>query len=159
MRQTVRRSLTVRLLGSGRRPPAATADLNRAPGPGVLGQTAIQGGTAHSGHMHQLADLDAFVGGHAQREPQCLLCAGRRGPDVRLASGTTSLGRAGISWLGEPLDEADNEVVNFRRRGGGGQQESEDEAEDRLPDPKAHEPPGEINGDTGGATSGIDTFI
>jgi hypothetical protein len=63
--------------------------------------------------------------------------------------GTTSLGRAGNSWLDEPLDEAGNEVVDFWRRGGGGQQESEYEAEDRLPDPKAHEPPCEIDCDAG----------
>jgi hypothetical protein len=47
------------------------------------------------------------------------------------------------------LDEAGNEVVDFRRRGGGRQQESEDEAKDRLPDPKVHEAPCEIDSDAG----------
>ena len=61
--------------------------------------------------------------------------------------GITSSGRADNSWLGEPLDEAGNEAVHFRGRGGGSQQESEDEAEDRLPDPQAHIAPREIDAD------------
>ena len=55
-RQTVRRSLTVRLLGGGR-PPATTADLNGASSSGMLGQTPVNGRASHSGNAHQLTDF------------------------------------------------------------------------------------------------------
>src|SRR5260370_1085646 len=51
------------------------------------------------------------------------------------------LGRADNSWLGEPLDEAGNEVVYFRRRGGRSEEESEYEAEVRLPDSTVNDTP------------------
>jgi len=76
MRQFVRRLLTVRLLG-GSRAPVAPADLHRAACLGVLGQVAVQRRAAHAGDAHQLADPDAFVGRHAQREPQCFSWIGR----------------------------------------------------------------------------------
>jgi hypothetical protein len=63
-RQTVRRSLTVRLLGGDRTPPA-TADLLRSARPGVLGQAAVQGRAAHFRHAHQLTDFGSLVGSHA----------------------------------------------------------------------------------------------
>lgn len=72
MRQTVRRSLTVRLLGGGR-PPVATADLNGSPSSGMLSQTPVNGRTGHSSNAHQLTDFYALVRSHAEREPKRLL--------------------------------------------------------------------------------------
>jgi hypothetical protein len=72
----VRRSLIVRLFGGGRA-PATPADLDRAASLGMLGQVPVQGGAAHSTDGYQLADFCSLLGGHAQGEPQCVLCRGR----------------------------------------------------------------------------------
>ena len=42
------------------------------------------------------------------------------------------------SWLGEPLDESGQEVADFRGGGRCGEKESENEADDGLPDAQAH---------------------
>src|SRR5438067_2387092 len=72
MRPTVRRSLTVRLLGGGR-PPSATADLNGSSSSGMLSQTPVNGRASHSGDAHQLTDFCSFFWSRAESKPEHIL--------------------------------------------------------------------------------------
>ncbi len=65
----MRHSRLVRVL-SAEGAPAPAADLDRAAGPGVIGEPAVEGRAAHAAGAHQLVDAGSFGGRHAQREPQ-----------------------------------------------------------------------------------------
>jgi hypothetical protein len=41
-----------------------------------LGEIAVQGGATHAGGPHEFGDVRAFLGGGAQRDPECALKRG-----------------------------------------------------------------------------------
>src|SRR5450755_137198 len=64
---------------------------------------------------------------------------------MRSVRGSVTKHRLHGSWLGKPLDNSGNEAADFRCCGRRGEQKSENQAHDGLPDTQAHIAVSDVN--------------